>query len=65
MPINDFVDTSHPHNANDHIRLGEMKRFRKAALGGGIQRIFLFGGTFPRDSPGKLVDGVRMFGHIC
>jgi hypothetical protein len=37
MPVNDFVDTSHPHNANDHIRLGEMKRFRKAVLGEGIQ----------------------------
>ena len=24
-----------PHSAKDHIRLGEMKRFRKAALGGG------------------------------
>jgi hypothetical protein len=36
MPITDFVDTSRPHNAKDHIRLGEMKRFRKAALGGGI-----------------------------
>jgi hypothetical protein len=23
-------------NANDHIRIGEMKRFRKAALTGGI-----------------------------
>jgi hypothetical protein len=29
------VDTSRPHNANDHIRLGEMKRFGKAVLGGG------------------------------
>jgi len=26
-----------PHNANDHIRLGEMKRFRKAVLGEGIR----------------------------
>jgi hypothetical protein len=35
MPITDFVDTSRPHNAKDHIRLGEMKRFWKAAFGGG------------------------------
>jgi FkbM family methyltransferase len=35
MPITDFVDTSRPHSAKDHIRLGEMKRFRKAALTGG------------------------------
>jgi hypothetical protein len=25
------------HNANDHIRLGEMERFRKAVLGEGIR----------------------------
>jgi len=35
VPITDFVDTSRPHNAKDHSRLGEMKRFRKAALTGG------------------------------
>src|ERR1039458_6370399 len=35
MPITDFVDTSRSHSAKDHIRLGEMKRFRKAALTGG------------------------------
>ena len=35
VPITDFVDTSRPHNANDHIRLGEMKRLWKAVLGGG------------------------------
>jgi hypothetical protein len=29
------VDTFRPHNANDYIRLGEMKRFWKAVLGGG------------------------------
>src|ERR1019366_1873543 len=28
-----------PHNANDHIRLGEMERFRKAVLGEGIRTI--------------------------
>src|ERR1017187_4028015 len=39
MPITDFVDTSPPHNANDHIRLGEMERFRKAVLGEGIRFI--------------------------
>ena len=35
VPITDFVDTSRPHNPDDRIRLGEMKRFGKAALGGG------------------------------
>jgi hypothetical protein len=30
-----FVDTSRPHSAKDHITVGEMTRFRKAALGGG------------------------------
>src|ERR1700730_17575502 len=35
VPITGFVDTSHPHNANDLIRLGEMKRFGKALFGGG------------------------------
>src|SRR5947208_15643320 len=35
VPITDFVDTSCPHNTKNHITLGEMKRFRKAALGGG------------------------------
>src|ERR1700674_2660963 len=35
VPITDFVDTSCPHNVNDHIRFGEMKRFGKAVLGGG------------------------------
>jgi len=29
------VDTSRPHNANDHIRLNKTKRFWKAVLGGG------------------------------
>jgi hypothetical protein len=37
LPMTGFVDTSHPHTAKDHIRLGEMKQFRKAALGGGTQ----------------------------
>jgi hypothetical protein len=37
VPINDFVDTSRPHNANDHIRLGEMQRFGKAVLSGGVR----------------------------
>jgi hypothetical protein len=35
MPITGFVDTSRPHSAKDHIILGEIKRFRKAALTGG------------------------------
>src|SRR5213078_885748 len=35
VPITDFVDTSCPHNTKNHITFGEMKRFRKAALGGG------------------------------
>jgi hypothetical protein len=35
VSITDFVDTSRPHNTKDHIRLGEMNRFWKAALGGG------------------------------
>jgi hypothetical protein len=48
VPITGFVDTSHPHNANDLIRLGEMKRFGKALFGGGkpiiqVMRIALFG----------------------
>ena len=38
VPITDFVDTSRPRNANDHIRLGEMKRFGKAVLGGGRRK---------------------------
>jgi hypothetical protein len=29
------VDTSRPHNAKDHIRIAKIKRFGKAALGGG------------------------------
>ena len=35
VPITDFVDTSRPHNANDQIRLHEMKLFGKAVRGGG------------------------------
>ena len=35
VPITDFVDTSRPHNANDNIKLGEMKLFGKAVLRGG------------------------------
>ncbi|MGB7102236.1 MAG: ABC transporter substrate-binding protein [Xanthobacteraceae bacterium] len=35
VPIASFVDTSRPHNANDHIRLGEMKRFWKVVFGEG------------------------------
>ena len=35
MPITDFVDTSRPHSAKDHIKLGETKQFRKVALTGG------------------------------
>jgi hypothetical protein len=36
MPITDFVDTSCPHNTTNRVRLGEMNRCRKAALGGRI-----------------------------
>ncbi len=43
VPITDFVDTSRPHNANDQIRLGEMKRFWKAVLGGGRPAMYDFG----------------------
>ena len=35
MPITGFVDTSSPHSAKNHIRLGEMKSLWKAARGGG------------------------------
>ena len=34
MPITDFVDTSCAHNTTNRIRFGEMKRCRKAVLGG-------------------------------
>jgi hypothetical protein len=35
LKIDSRFNTSCPHNTKNHITLGEMKRFRKAALGGG------------------------------
>jgi hypothetical protein len=34
VPITDFVDTYRSHAAKHHIRLGEIRRFEKAASGG-------------------------------
>jgi hypothetical protein len=38
---NYFVDTSRPHNANDHIRLGEMQRIGKAHAAEGYSAILI------------------------
>ncbi len=41
VTIADVVDTSRPHNANDHIRLSEMKLFGKTVLGRGRLNIII------------------------
>ena len=40
VPITALVDTSSPHNAKNHIKLAEMKSFRKAVVGGGKRSLW-------------------------